>query len=303
MLIQLHTSSDSFSGIPKAVQQSQEMCADRAMSHNRRPASMIFGLMLSLSSSSLLSLYIGRNNPSDETGESGDEHEMGTIPLCRHNSEPVQWEKVEPESDPLAPPSSGSQAPPRVAQKRNFGGVDLSQLKSASLTLQLADETRVASAMYEASKKKKTGSIYHLKIDLSSTGTLGLGVKALKNNVLAVSMLKRSYGVLGAGEQAGVRLGDIIVGVNFLPCREAAKTLLSVLQETTSSDSSSKTTGASTRMMISLQCWRCHQLCSDAVPGQCFPRCDDVLVQGFALYRSYVLSDWERWNFVEIILG
>jgi hypothetical protein len=150
--------------------------------------------------------------------------------------------------------------------------------------------------MYEASKKKKTGSIYHLKVDLSSSGTLGLGVKALKNNILTVSMLKRSYGVLGAGEQAGVRLGDIIVGVNFLPCREAAKTLLTVLQETTESPKT-------TMRVITLQCWRCHQLCSDAVPGQCFPRCDDVLVQGFALYRSFVLSEWERWNFVEIILG
>lgn len=165
-------------------------------------------------------------------------------------------------------------------------------MKSASLTLQLADETRVASAMYEASKKKKTGSIYHLKVDISASGTLGLGVKALKNNILAVSMLKRSYGALGAGENAGVRLGDIVVGVNFIPCRDGAKTLLNVLQD-----------HSETGKMITLQCWRCHQLCSDPVPGQIFPRCDDVLVQGFALYRSYVLSEWERWNFVEIILG
>jgi hypothetical protein len=212
--------------------------------------------------------------------------------LLRHNSDPVHWEKVEPDSDPLAPPTEPSPAP-RVIAERKIGGVDLSQLKSASLTLQLADETRVASAMYEASKKKKTGSIYHLKIDLSSSGALGLGVKALKNNILAVSMLKRTYGALGPGESAGVRLGDIIVGVNFYPCRDGAKTLLSVLQEATE-------LGAST---VTLQCWRCHQLCSDPVPGQIFPRCDDVLVQGFALYRSYVLSDWERWNFIEIILG
>jgi hypothetical protein len=212
--------------------------------------------------------------------------------LLRHNSDPVQWEKVEPDSDPLAPPSEASTAP-RVLAERKIGGVDLSQLKSASLILQLADETRVASAMYEASKKKKTGSIYHLKIDLSSSGTLGLGVKALKNNILTVSMLKRSYGALGPGEAAGVRLGDIIVGVNFYPCRDGAKTLLSVLKEVGDRGSST----------LTLQCWRCHQLCSDPVPGQIFPRCDDVLVQGFALYRSYVLSDWERWNFIEIILG
>lgn len=79
--------------------------------------------------------------------------------------------------------------------------------KSESLTLRVSDETRVASAIYEASKKRKTGSIYSLSIQLSSNGTLGLGVKALKNNILVISMLKRVGGQLGPGEAAGVRLG------------------------------------------------------------------------------------------------
>ena len=51
-----------------------------------------------------------------------------------------------------------------------------------------------------------------------------------------------------------------------------------------------------------MQCWRCHQLCSDSIPGSLFPRCDDILVQGYTLYRSKVFSDWERWNFIEIML-
>ena len=56
------------------------------------------------------------------------------------------------------------------------------------------------------------------------------------------------------------------------------------------------------RPVITLQCWRCHQLCSDPIPGRLFPRADDVFVQGYSLFRSRVLSEWERWNFNEILL-
>lgn len=166
------------------------------------------------------------------------------------------------------------------------------QKKSESLSLRVSDEARVASAMYDASKKRKTGSIYSLDIALSPKGTLGLGVKALKNNILVISMLKRVGGNLGPGEAAGVRLGDIVVGVNFKPCRDGVRSLLSVLNH--AEDSSER--------IVSLQCWRCHQLCSDPIPGSLFPRCDDVLVQGYTLFRTKVFSDWERWNFVDIML-
>jgi hypothetical protein len=167
-----------------------------------------------------------------------------------------------------------------------------SQKKSESLTLRVSDEVRVAAAMYDASKKRKTGSVFSLEIKLSLTGTLGLGVKALKNNMLVISMLKRVNGHLGSGEAAGVRLGDIVVGVNFKSCRDGVRTLLTVLN--TACDKKEE--------YVSLQCWRCHQLCSDPIPGSLFSRCDDVLVQGYNLFRTKVFSDWERWNFVEIML-
>jgi hypothetical protein len=164
--------------------------------------------------------------------------------------------------------------------------------KSESLTLRVSDEVRVAAAMYDASKKRKTGSVFSLEIKLSSNGTLGLGVKALKNNMLVISMLKRLNGQLGSGEAAGARLGDIVVGVNFKSCRDGVRTLLTVLN--TAADCKEE--------YVSLQCWRCHQLCSDPIPGSLFSRCDDVLVQGYNLFRTKVFSDWERWNFVEIML-
>lgn len=85
--------------------------------------------------------------------------------------------------------------------------------QTESLTLRVSDETRVAGAMFEASKRRKTGSIFSLTVDLSANGTLGLGVKVLKNTTLAISMLKRLNGVEGPGESAGVRLGR----ANFHP--------------------------------------------------------------------------------------
>jgi hypothetical protein len=105
-------------------------------------------------------------------------------------------------------------------------------------------------------------------------------------------MLKRVNGKCGPGESAGVALGDIVVGVNFRPCRDGVRSLLNVLNS--ASDSKERT--------VSLQCWRCHQLCLQPLPGSKFPRYDDVLVQGYTLFRTKVLSDWERWNFVDIML-
>jgi hypothetical protein len=88
-------------------------------------------------------------------------------------------------------------------------------------------------------------------------------------------------------------LGDIVIGINFKPCKEGAKTLLQTLNKEISNGASD----------ISLQCWRCHQLCSDDIPGYIFPRADDVFVQGYSLFRAKVFINWERWNYIEIILG
>ena len=124
-----------------------------------------------------------------------------TSPFSKTNSEPMTREKVDRQFDPLA-------------QSGENEHIDLT---SESLTLRTTDESRVAAAMSEAAKMKKTGSIFSVAIVLSNTGTLGLGVKMLKCNVLAVTMLKRSNGALGPGEVAGVRLGNICVILMSLP--------------------------------------------------------------------------------------
>lgn len=84
-----------------------------------------------------------------------------------------------------------------------------------------------------------------------------------------------------------------MIGVNYKPCKEGAKTLLQTLTLQIENSATE----------IYFQCWRCHQLCSDTPPGYLFPKGDDVFVLCHSLYRNKVLISWERWNFIEIILG
>lgn len=88
-------------------------------------------------------------------------------------------------------------------------------------------------------------------------------------------------------------MGDVIFGINFLPVREGSKTLINVIK----GDAEKK------KKFLHIQGWRCHQLCSDEIPGYVFPRADEMMVQSYALFKSKVFSEWERWNFVEILLG
>lgn len=88
-------------------------------------------------------------------------------------------------------------------------------------------------------------------------------------------------------------MGDIIFGINFVPTREGSRTLINVIKKETQKQ----------RKILHIQGWRCHQLCSDNIPGYLFPRADEVIVQAYSLFRTKVFSDWERWNFIEILLG
>jgi len=162
-----------------------------------------------------------------------------------------------------------------------------------NLAIKKADEIRIVASLYNAARKQTTGSIYSVIVDISETGTLSIGVKDLKENVLAVSMLKRLDTRPGPGEAAGIRLGDIIFGINFIPTRNGSQTLIEVLKSEVKRG----------KKHIHIQGWRCMQLCSDEISGFRFTRADEVIVQAYALFRSKVFSNWERWNFIEILLG
>lgn len=90
----------------------------------------------------------------------------------------------------------------------------------------------------------------------------------------------------------GLRLGDIIFGINFIPVREGSKTLITIVKLETEKK----------KKFIHIQGWRCQQLCSDPIPGYLFPRANDMFVHSYSLFRAKVFSEWERWNFTEILL-
>lgn len=91
-------------------------------------------------------------------------------------------------------------------------------------------------------------------------------------------------------------MGDIIVGINGIPCRDGTKTLLHNVKAV--SEAGGK--------FIVLQCWRCIQLCSEKVPNDPLPidrvLASEYIVQAYSLRRTNVFSDWEMWNFIEILL-
>lgn len=188
-------------------------------------------------------------------------------------------------SDPLSETKS-------VKSEESSSLTPPSMSKKASLTIRLEDEVRIVASIHDAAKRLTSGSIYSIIVDISKSGTLDIGVKDLNENVLAVSLLKRENDKPGAGEAAGIRLGDVIFGVNFIPTREGSKTLISILRI----ESEKK------KKFIHIQAWRCHQLCSDEIPGYQFPRANDMFVHSYSLYRTKVFNEWERWNFVEILL-
>ncbi len=166
--------------------------------------------------------------------------------------------------------------------------------KIESITLKVMDEARIEEAVINTNKKQTTGSVFSVRINIKkSAGVLAIGIKDLNQGILTVSMLKRRDGRKGPGEEAGLRLGDVILGINFTPTRHGSKTLLTLIKAMTEFD----------KNYIHLQCWRCHQLCNDPIPGSQFPHTSDILMKAFSLRRTNVFSDWEKWNFIELVLG
>ena len=113
-------------------------------------------------------------------------------------------EKVEAEtsSDPLfgqAPDPHGIETEADVndyinsSSSSNNNGPEFVTYEE-SLTIRAEDESRIVSAMSDASKKKTSGSFYSVAIQLLPSGKMGIGVKDLANDILAISMLKRPNG-------------------------------------------------------------------------------------------------------------
>lgn len=133
---------------------------------------------------------------------------------------------VSPSDDPLSKQS----APDNFHDGGSSTTTSVTTVKTESLTIRLSDELRIVNAMSDAAKGKTSGTIFSVRVDVSKATSLCIGVKDLQDKLLTVSMLKRINGVIGPVETAGMRLGDIIFGINFQPCRDGSKTLLQAVK-------------------------------------------------------------------------
>jgi hypothetical protein len=220
-----------------------------------------------------------------EMAKEKNRHSLGPAALITM----LKGKKVDQDEDPL------NITRDRVASTgSNDSTLSSGSNKIESLMIRAEDESRILAAISTAIKKQTSGIVFSVKVDISRTGSLGIGVKDLgEKSVLTVSMLKRNNGTPGSGELAGIRLGDVIFGVNFSPTRDGSKTLVNIIKRETSKG----------KKTIHVQCWRSHLLCSDQAQGHLFPRANDVFLQAHSLFKTKVFSEWERWNFIEILLG
>ncbi len=220
-----------------------------------------------------------------EMAKEKNRHSLGPAALITM----LKGKKVDQDEDPL------NSTRDRVASTgSNDSTLSSGSNKIESLMIRAEDESRILAAINTAIKKQTSGIVFSVKVDISRTGSLGIGVKDLgEKSVLTVSMLKRNNGTPGSGELAGIRLGDVIFGVNFNPTRDGSKTLVNIIKRETSKG----------KKAIHVQCWRSHLLCSDQAQGHLFPRANDVFLQAHSLFKTKVFSEWERWNFIEILLG
>jgi hypothetical protein len=184
-----------------------------------------------------------------------------------------------------------------------------------SLTLCASEEARVIQKMNDAGKGKAI--VFNLSVQLRlneapkddddsdnksggshETGVgLGIGVRLILDKILIVSMLYRHGHEKGVGETAGLRLGDVIFGANFQACRDTKSVYTEMLA---ASETKSRN--------LTLQCWRCLDLCADELPSHncIISSANSSVIKAYDLLRnvkgSAVFSRTEMWNFVQIIL-
>ena len=55
-------------------------------------------------------------------------------------------------------------------------GSTSSTVKKECLSIRIEDEVRIVNSLASAARKQATGSVFSVKVDISKTGTLGIGV-------------------------------------------------------------------------------------------------------------------------------
>ena len=67
--------------------------------------------------------------------------------------------------------------PLSIASQSNTGPASTT-IKKECLSIRVEDEVRIVTSLASAARKQATGSVFSVKVDISKTGTLGIGVSS-----------------------------------------------------------------------------------------------------------------------------
>ena len=67
--------------------------------------------------------------------------------------------------------------PSFLASPTNNSGPPSAIVKKECLSIRVEDEVRIVTSLASAARKQATGSVFSVKVDISRTGTLGIGVR------------------------------------------------------------------------------------------------------------------------------
>eukprot|EP01041_Mallomonas_annulata_P006963 gene6963-14140_t len=148
-----------------------------------------------------------------------------------------------------------------------------------------SDEIIILNCLLEASKRKTTGQLYSVCVDINSNGSIGLGVKFIQENILIIRMLQKYAGKDGPALLAGIQLGDIILGINFHNCLEIdagpSDTLRRLFLEG--------------HKYVHIQLWRCTSYCTKKIPQTSTMNIQDsfldtMIIHSNLLYRNKIIN-------------
>jgi len=143
-----------------------------------------------------------------------------------------------------------------------------------------------------------------------SSHPLGIATEELYPSVIVVTRLIRDNFKPGPAERVGIRVGDVIFGVNYKSTANATPSTVDggghrmraedEKLETSKSDDVYK---SSAKQIVYLQCWRSEEICTEDTPGVDYIGGEySVVFQSYNLAREDVLTREEQARFQNILL-
>ena len=216
------------------------------------------------------------------------------------------------EENPLGSPSSSGGFGSGITQSNSldFGDQDEGDAEDKEeyreirygqdLELSQTDRERLVTMV--SSNNTRRVSLFDVPIDMLASAE-GFGFKTEdisreSNELLVVCTLVRTGCSPGPAEKAGIRLGDVVVGVNYL-----STALMSPAQVDTLPGSIDTTETPDAPKTMYLQCWRTSGIQEEHAPGLMYVGGEHSFVfQSYTLEVEGVLNREERSNFMGILL-